>query len=451
MVAAVQAALSGARVTLVEREKELGGNARRSTGCLRGSETWLQEKLGIKDTVEQDFAEAWEHSGRAAEPTIVARMAANARSASKWLKGLGVKFMADKMAIPPRTALILPSGQGLTDRLCAHAKRLGVTFLLGTRAERLVMKRGKVVGAMVSAGGTEKRLQPFDAVVLTTGGAWGPPEFLRKLLDPSLHDVITSWGAATGGKSDGYRMGEEAGGLLVGAENLVINPELILDKDLNPIGTVTSSLRHAGGAIFLNQAFERFVNEDLTYSYLGAEVARELKRRGEKWIWEIWDSKCLDAVPISRTYKERYLDAIHEGASLEELARKAGIDPDSLERVVSEYNSYFEKGLENDPRFGRALGPAKPLATAPFYAVKIGLGCVHSLGGLKVNDEAQVLDASGKPIPNLFAAGDDIGGVHGRGHLTGASLRNVVVFGRIAGENAARGDLGAAARQQSSF
>ena len=90
----------------------------------------------------------------------------------------------------------------------------------------------------------------------------------------------------------------------------------------------------------------------------------------------------------------------------------------------------------NDPDFGRTSF-AQPLDTAPYYAVKVTAGIHHTMGGLKIDTETHVLKEDGTIIPGLFAAGEVTGGVHGGNRLGGNAVADIVVFGRIAGAQAA--------------
>ncbi len=117
LVAAVQAAECGASVVILERESSVGGITATATGLIRGSETWLQKKLGINDSRQAEYEEFWETSLHTADPSLLGRLVANSATAHEWLRRLGLSFKEDSMAVGPRTALILPNGSGLTDTL----------------------------------------------------------------------------------------------------------------------------------------------------------------------------------------------------------------------------------------------------------------------------------------------------------------------------------------------
>ena len=125
---------------------------------------------------------------------------------------------------------------------------------------------------------------------------------------------------------------------------------------------------------------------------------------------------------------------MYSGESYEALAAELGIPADAFAATMEKWNGYVAE--KNDPDFGRTSF-ASPLDTAPFYAVKVTAGIHHTMGGLKIDSRTRVLNTEGEIIPGLFAAGEVTGGVHGGNRLGGNAVADFVVFGRIAGEEAA--------------
>jgi len=122
------------------------------------------------------------------------------------------------------------------------------------------------------------------------------------------------------------------------------------------------------------------------------------------------------------------------GATYEELAAAAGMPAEAFAATMNAWNGYV--AAKNDPDFGR-VSFTNPLDTAPFYAIKVTAGIHHTMGGVQINTETQVLNVEGAAIPGLYAAGEVTGGVHGANRLGGNAVSDFVVFGRIAGEEAA--------------
>ena len=123
------------------------------------------------------------------------------------------------------------------------------------------------------------------------------------------------------------------------------------------------------------------------------------------------------------------------GQTYEELAKAMGVDEAAFAETMKTWNGYVE--AKNDPDFGRTSF-AKALDTAPYYAIKVTAGVHHTMGGLKINTNTEVLKADGSVIPGLFAAGEVTGGVHGANRLGGNAVADFTVFGRIAGAAASK-------------
>ncbi len=140
----------------------------------------------------------------------------------------------------------------------------------------------------------------------------------------------------------------------------------------------------------------------------------------------------VDASSVIQGYITRGL--MLSGDTYEALAEALEIPADAFAATMEKWNGYVAE--KNDPDFGRTSF-ASPLDTAPFYAVKVTAGIHHTMGGLKIDTETHVLNANGEIIPGLFAAGEVTGGVHGANRLGGNAVADIIVFGRIAGEQAA--------------
>lgn len=123
-----------------------------------------------------------------------------------------------------------------------------------------------------------------------------------------------------------------------------------------------------------------------------------------------------------------------QGESYEALASAMGTDPETLKGTMEDWNKAVQE--KNDPSFGRTSF-AEPLDSAPYYAIKVTPGIHHTMGGLKINTDTEVLDSSDAALPGLYAAGEVTGGVHGANRLGGNAVTDFTVFGKIAGEKAA--------------
>ena len=190
---------------------------------------------------------------------------------------------------------------------------------------------------------------------------------------------------------------------------------------------ITEGIR-GDGAILVNQEGKRFVNELETRDNVSAA---ELAQEGG-YAYTILDQKMMDA---SSTYNGYFTKGYAVQAdSYEALAEKLGIDPATFAATMETWNKAVAD--QKDDEFGR-LSFASALDTAPYYAIKVSPGIHHTMGGVKINTNAEVLPAEDQVIPGLYAAGEVTGGVHGANRLGGNAVADIVVFGRIAAQNAA--------------
>ena len=190
---------------------------------------------------------------------------------------------------------------------------------------------------------------------------------------------------------------------------------------------ITESVR-GDGAILVNQGGKRFTNELLTRD---AVSAAELAQEGQ-YAYIIFDQNLRDHLKAIEKYVKAGLTK--EAETIEGLAEQLEIDPATLAKTLSDWNECVKN--QRDPEFGRTTGMNADLTTPPYYAIKIAPGIHHTMGGVKINTKAEVINTEGQPIPGLFAAGEVTGGVHGGNRLGGNAVADIVIFGRIAAQSA---------------
>ena len=261
-----------------------------------------------------------------------------------------------------------------------NAKDVGVEFIFNTAADELnVDEKGEVTGVHASDGSTSYTVTA-DSVVLATGGFGGNLEMVSEYRPDLDGFVSTNAQTVTG---DGIVMATAIGVGIVDMDQIQIHPTVHQET----AGLITEGLR-GDGEILVNLEGLRFCDEVGT----------------------------RDAV------------------SAAELAQAIGCDEATLQNTLDTWNGYVGDGA--DPEFNRTSF-AEPLDTAPYYAIKIAPGIHHTMGGVTINTDAQVLDSDGNVIEGLFAAGEVTGGVHGGNRLGGNAVADIIVFGRIVGNGAA--------------
>lgn len=442
-------------VTVLEQNAVPGGVTSIATGLIRSCESAIQKKAQLMGISRQDAIKMYLEAGKHRQnPVMLDKYVERSGEAVDWLQSLGCKMeiFADfrLMIAPSREGL--SGGSGMVETLYETAKKIGVKFHFETRAGELVTRDGKVVGVRaLTKEGTTVQFEG-DAVILADGGFWGASAgaFDSDIPDHLKEVIIAAEGCyPQGGSGDGTRMAAAVGSRLGDMTALEYTSQRYIDAkgNLCPIHG-SDTVWSQGAAIILNQDLQRFLNEDLCYSKetLTDKIARELSRRHEKWFWNVWDEKSKE-----NTYRIRFwigkgfIDQgfIHVGNTLEELAQKMGVDAGKLKATVSTYNAYFEQGQDQDPQFGRNLRQDKVHAftNPPFYAMRAGIQCSNRRGGICADTEAHALNKSGKPVPGLYVAGSSMNAVQfdGMGWLSGTGLTACIVWGRIAGINAAAG------------
>ena len=186
------------------------------------------------------------------------------------------------------------------------------------------------------------------------------------------------------------------------------------------------------GAILLNSDGKRFTNDLATRD---AVSAAELQQEGG-YAYIIFDQNLVDQNKSAQSYIDNGMAS--QGETYEELAQNMGLEGEAVDNFVQtmdKWNQAVANGV--DEEFGRNNGMDADLSTAPFYAIKIAPGIHHTMGGIKIDTDTEVIDTEGNVIPGLYAAGETTGGVHGGNRIGGNAVCDFVVFGRIAGLNAA--------------
>ena len=226
-------------------------------------------------------------------------------------------------------------------------------------------------------------------------------------------------------------MAKSVGANLIGMEQINYYQWVILKLVVS--GNIEKSVENR---IFVNKEGKRFVDEGARRDVM----TKALFEQEDAFMWVILDSKNYPTGEHKNNFNESIDELVaagraFKGDTLEELAEKIGVNPDNLVEAVNKFNEAVETGGPDE--FGRTLFQWK-IDTAPFYAGPRVPTVHHTMGGIEINEKAEVLDTNGNVIPGLYAAGEVTGGIHGANRLGGNALADVNVFGRIAGESAAK-------------
>ena len=465
MTAAIAAANEGKNVVIVESQAMVGGNSVRSTGGMNAAKTPAQdenefaESAGVEKTLETAASEwagneaitalADTVAGQWAEyqanpvgyfdsvelmeldtligghgtndPALVEALCSNSADAIAWLSEQGIELTSVSSFGGASVKRIhrpvdsegktISVGSYMIPLLQAKCEELGVEFIMNTTANEILTDAN---GAAVGIAATDKNGAAVTvnakAVILATGGFGANLDMVVEY-KPDLAGFMTT--NAPGAQGQGIDMA-----VAIGAGTV---------DEANTAALITEGLR-GDGAILVNAEGNRFTDEVGTRDVVSAA---EIAQTGS-YSWLVIDQAMADASSVIQGYiKNGYTVT---GETYEELAEAMGVDAAAFAATMDKWNAAVAAGV--DEEFGRTSF-ANPLDTAPYYAIKVTAGIHHTMGGLTINPQTQVLAGDGTVIDGLYAAGEVTGGVHGGNRLGGNAVADFVVFGRIAGEQAA--------------
>ena len=471
MTAAITAAGEGKSVVILESQSMVGGNSVRATGGMNAGKTVYQdenefgESAGVEKTLKtaaekyadnetitalaKTVSEQWAAyqanptgyfdsvelmeldtmiGGKGInDPELVETLCANSADAIDWLDehgitlhnvssfgGASVKRIHRPVNAEGKTVSV---GSYMIPLLQENCEKAGVKMMLDTTAtEILTDANGAAVGVKATGASGETVTVNAKAVVLATGGFGANLDMVVKY-KPELKGFMTT--NAPGIQGQGIEMAQAIGAATVDMDQIQIHPTV----EANTAALITEGLR-GDGAILINEEGQRFIDEVGTRDVVSAA---EIAQTGS-YSWLVVDQAMVDASSVIQGYIKKGYTVT--GETYEELGKAMGVDAAAFAETMDKWNGYVE--AKNDPDFGRTSF-ANPLNTAPYYAVKVTAGVHHTMGGLKINANTEVLNEKGEVIPGLFAAGEVTGGVHGANRLGGNAVADFTVFGRIAG------------------
>lgn len=482
LAAAVSAHQNGAKVIVVEKMSRLGGNTMISGSAYNAADPNRQSAITMtapeKQTVENIIAGTYEDalvktwqetlkkewteylaSGKTTlfdspslhklqtylggdkkgTPELIDVFADNAYPAVEWLESLGMEFKDYVFTVlgglwNRAHKPVKPLGTGFMETYENYLEKnkADIEVILDTTAKEFIVKDGAVVGVACEGKNGKVTLNATKGVVLATGGFGANVEMRNEYnteLWPDLTNVKTT--NHTGATGDGIIMAEAVNAKLAGMQYI----------QLLPMGDpVTGSLsgnieQGVQNRIFVNKEGVRFVDEGARRD----TMTKALMEQTDSYMWVIVDKNSYPTGDTKNNFNESIDDLVAAGRAfkadtLEDLAKQIGVDPVAFVKSVEDFNKAVDGTVKDE--FGRTLFDKK-LDTAPFYAGARVPTVHHTMGGVSINADAQVIDANGNVIKGLYAAGEVTGGIHGTNRLGGNALADINVFGKIAGKNAA--------------
>lgn len=437
--------LAGGNVVVLDKQGFFGGNSTKATSGINGALTRTQVDAKIQDSVKQFYDDTLKSARDKARPDLIKVLTYKSAAAVEWLQDV---FNLDLTLVSRLGGHSQPRTHRGHD---AKFPGMAITYALMQRLEELaeneperveIIKKARVTGLNKDGNNVTGVTYEFNGeeaslsgpVVLATGGYaadFGDTSLLKKHR-PDTFDLATTNGThATG---DGQKMVMAIGGNGIDMDKVQVHPTGLVDpKDPGSKWKflAAEALRGEGG-LLLNADGDRFCDELGHRDYVSGMMWKE-KDKGKFPIRLILNSKASNTLDFhTRHYSGRGLMKKMTG---EQLAKEIGCKPDHLQKTFKTYNAIAD-GKQKDP-WGKKFFHNLPLDIDDDFHVALMEPVLHfTMGGIEINDQAQVLNSEQKPFDGLFACGELAGGVHGANRLGGSSLLGCVVYGRVAGDSA---------------
>ena len=445
--AAIEANKAGATVCVIEKSGRGGGSTFRSGGIIyMGGGTGLQQRLGIEDTPEGMAAYVKAALGPSSDAELQKIFCDSSTDLYDWCVEQGMTFDGDAEV----ETHIVEATEGIS-----------LHYTGNERAEEYVSITPAVPRGHTPTGGAAGIFEPMEAVV---------EGFTQPHYNTAAHDLVTDEAGAVIGilatDADGKEIAIKANkGVVIAAGAFTYNDAMIADYngDYLLCGSKTGNENDLGDGIRMGQrigaatkSMERIAALEFMYLYgdlaagvmldyhgfrflcedwYGSWIGREVMERTPDACFVIIDQPKLDNVLA--TQYGAYLQPYAQADTIEELAEAIDLPVDHVVESMERYNQMCANGEDTD--YHKSLEFLKAVDTPPFYAMYTtpAMTSMFTLGGLKINTKAEVVDYDNNPIPGLYAAGRSSNGIYGEYIGSGSSIADCLTFGRIAGRSAA--------------
>ena len=437
LAAAVSAHENGAKVLVLEKMPRAGGDTIISGASYNAVDPVRQPAQGIEDSIDKHFQQTFEGGDKLGDPALIRVLVENAYPTIEWLEGMGMQFKEHVHTVlgglwPRAHAPVKPLGTGFIETYLNYIDKTNgeAQVMYNTKATSLILEGNKIVGVKAEDRKNIYTIKATKGVVMAAGGFAANVDMrnqYNKHWDDLTNIKTTNHVGATG---DGIVMAEAVGANLVGMEWIQLLP--MGDPETGSLsGNIEQGVENR---IFVNKDGNRFVDEGQRRDVM----TKALFEQQDDFMWVILDKHSYPTEDVKNHFNESIAELVAAGRAykadtLEDLAKQIGVDPANLVKAVEGFNKGVETGKDE---FGRTLFMDK-IDTPPYYASARMPTVHHTMGGIQINTDAQVLKADGTIIENFYAAGEVTGGIHGSNRLGGNALADINVFGRIAGRNAA--------------
>ena len=436
MAAAIEATKAGADVLVIDKAMLAGGNTKLSDGAVNASETSVQKELGIEDTTEGFYNDTFVGGGEYGNPELIKVLVENSAEAVDFIKETGSTFykvINGAGANGQRCHFVEGAGAQMFDNIFNYAMDMGIKVIYDTEITELIVDNGRVTGAKGDHEGQTVQFNANNGVILATGGYGHNGDILGQYDENYIPGTLcTNTVLATG---SGLILATDAGAALTGMEFVQKHPTC--NSTTGDLLSSANSGRGFGTTILVNKNGQRFCEELAGRLELANAV---LAQEGQA-SYSFYDQKASDETGFYDSFGEEIEMLIETGEAvkadtIEEACEFFGINVENFKAEIEKYNEFARNGEDKD--FNRRSGLREySLTEGPFYFIKSSPAIHHTMGGIEINNNAEVMSTEGQVIEGLYAAGEVTGGIHGNNRIGGSALDDIIVFGRLAGQNAA--------------
>lgn len=441
LCAAIEAKTAGADTILIEKMPVLGGNSALCGGGIAAPGSDLQKAAGVKDSADQLYADMIRSGGGLVHEELARVVADNALPTYEWVRDvIDVKF--DRLAfhgghsVPRSAAYQKGNGAKLVGPLVKKAESLGVKIRNRTRLVDLIMEDGRVTGAVVCEGyrfpkdesGKIVRYHTKKGVVLA-GGGFSQNVALRKLHDPRLGPQLESTNQP-GANGDALMAAQRIGAVDIQMDWIQLGPWTSPDEPGFGVAPKIVEAVVGYGLMVDPETGKRFVNET------GNRKVRSdaIVATGHPAVLAV-STDNVGHVPAEALKTGLEKGVVKTFDSAEALADFHKIPKDAFMASLAKWNDAIR--AKKDPDFKAKIFDDTKVNQGKFYSIRLWPRVHYTMGGLAITPKTEVLGNDLKPIPGLWAAGEICGGVHGMVRLGTVSIVDCLLFGRIAGQQAA--------------
>lgn len=430
LAVAVSAAQHGMKdIVVLEKMGFIGGNTAISGGAFNTTDGKRQPKQGIKDSPELHAEQTLKGGDGRGNPELVRKMTANSEAALNWLEEMGVQFKPEVYqaygSLYPRSHdAVHALGSDYIKVLKGECDKLGIKIFTRCRVTGVIREEplsGRVLGVEFKGPDGVKLWKAKKALVVCAGGFGANPK-MRAKYDPRMFNLTTTNLPCSTG--DLIPLLEDIGADTVGMDHIQCNPGCPPGRKQRIILHM-----HVERLLMVDRKGQRFVAEDSRRDVIREAILSLPDQTG----FSIIDSEGYAAL------NPGHVEGLHKGIetgdawtadTIEELAKKIKVDPAALRKTFDTYNAGVDKGVD---AFGKAARNLRRIEKGPFWAGYAGMSVHHTMGGVRINTDCQVIDRYDQVIPGLYAVGEVAGGIHGSNRLGGNAICDIFTFGRLTG------------------